>query len=81
MLVEQGRLAQEQAGREMGLSSRQVRRVLKRYRESSRCLDSLDYQRQHPSWNATRAGKQPSRPLGADQGPSGGVGPLLCPVL
>jgi LPXTG-motif cell wall-anchored protein len=28
LLVEQGRLGQEEAGREMGLSTRQVRRVL-----------------------------------------------------
>jgi transposase len=36
----------------MGLSSRQVRRVLKRYQESGRRLESLAYQRRHPSWNA-----------------------------
>jgi len=52
VLVEQGRLTQEEAGREMGLSSRQVRRVLKRYRESGRRLESLAYQRRHASWNA-----------------------------
>jgi predicted DNA-binding protein (UPF0251 family) len=34
VLVEQGRLSQEEAAREMGVSTRQVRRVLKRYRES-----------------------------------------------
>jgi DNA-directed RNA polymerase specialized sigma24 family protein len=49
VLVEQGRLTQEEAGREMGLSSRQVRRVLKRYRESGQRLESLAYQRRHPS--------------------------------
>ena len=38
VLVEQGRLTQEEAAREMGLSVRQVRRVLKRYRESDRRL-------------------------------------------
>ena len=51
VLVEQGRLSQEEAGREMGLSTRQVRRVLKRYRESGRRLESLAYQRRHPAWN------------------------------
>ncbi len=34
-LVEQGRLTQKEAAREMGLSTRQVRRVPKRYRESA----------------------------------------------
>lgn len=51
-LVEQGRLTQAEAAREMGLSTRQVRRVLKRYRESGRRLESLAYQRRHPAWNA-----------------------------
>jgi transposase len=52
VLVEQGRLSQREAASEMGLSTRQVRRVLKRYRESSRRLESLAYQRRHPAWNA-----------------------------
>jgi transposase len=52
VLVEQGRLSQEEAAREMGLSTRQVRRVLKRYRESGQRLESLAYQRRHPAWNA-----------------------------
>jgi transposase len=52
VLVEQGRLSQGEAAREMGLSTRQVRRVLKRYRESGRSLESLAYQRRHPAWNA-----------------------------
>jgi transposase len=51
-LVEQGRLSQAEAAREMGLSTRQVRRVLKRYRESGGRLESLAYQRRHPAWNA-----------------------------
>src|SRR3989304_2910632 len=51
-LGEQGRLSQEEAAREMGLSTRQVRRVLKRYRESGRRLASLAYQRRHPAPNA-----------------------------
>src|SRR3990170_1214813 len=52
VLVEQGRLTQAEAAREMGLSVRQVRRVLKRYRESGCTLESLAYQRRHPAWNA-----------------------------
>jgi hypothetical protein len=36
----------------MGLSSRQAQRVLKRYQESGRRLESLAYQRRHPCWNA-----------------------------
>ena len=52
VLVEQGRLSQREAAKEMGLSVRQVRRVLKRYRESGEQLASLAYQRQHPAWNA-----------------------------
>jgi len=52
VLVEQGRLSQEEAGREMGLSTRQVRRVLKRYRESGQRFESLAYQRRHPAWSA-----------------------------
>ncbi len=50
-LVEQGRLSQREAAEEMGLSARQVRRVLKRYRESGGQLGSLTYQRRHPAWN------------------------------
>ena len=34
MLVQQGRLTQEEAAGEMGLSTRQVRRVLRPYQES-----------------------------------------------
>ena len=52
VLVEQGRLSQEEAAQEMGLSPRQVRRVLKRYRESGQRLESLAYQRQHQAWSA-----------------------------
>ena len=52
VLVEQGRLSQEEAAREMGLSARQVRRVLKRYRESGQRLESLAYLRRHSAWNA-----------------------------
>lgn len=51
-LVEQGRLTQVEAAQEMGLSVRQVRRVLKRYRESGQRLESLLYQRRHPAPNA-----------------------------
>jgi transposase len=51
-LVEQGTLSQREAAEEMGLSVRQVRRVLKRYRESGGQLGSLAYQRRHPAWNA-----------------------------
>ncbi|MDP2859999.1 MAG: helix-turn-helix domain-containing protein, partial [Bacillota bacterium] len=49
--VEQGRLTQREAAREMGLAVRQVRRVLRRYRESGRRLESLAYQRRHPAPN------------------------------
>ena len=52
VLVEQGRLTQREAARQMGLSVRQVRRVLRRYRESGGRLESLAYQRQHPAPNA-----------------------------
>src|SRR4030042_2802381 len=52
VLVEQGRLTQGEAAREMGLSVRQVRRVLQRYRESGGRLESLAYQRRHPAPNA-----------------------------
>ena len=51
-LVEQGKLSQREAAVELGLSVRQVRRVLRRYRESGGQLGSLAYQRQHPAWNA-----------------------------
>jgi transposase InsO family protein len=37
---------------ELGLSERQVRRLVKRYRESDGQLGSLAYQRRHPAWNA-----------------------------
>lgn len=56
VLVEQGRLTQGEAAREMGLSVRQVRRVLRRYRESGRRLGSLVYQRRHPAPNALPEG-------------------------
>ncbi len=52
VLVEQGRLTQAEAAREMGLSARQVRRVLHRYRESGGKLESLAYQRRHRAPNA-----------------------------
>ena len=52
VLVERGRLSQAEAAREMGLSVRQVRRVLRRYRESGGKLKSLAYQRWHPAPNA-----------------------------
>lgn len=52
VLVEQGRLTQAEAAGEMGLSTRQVRRVLCRYRQSGGKLESLAYQRRHPAPNA-----------------------------
>src|SRR4030042_4489607 len=52
VLVEQGRLSQSEAAREMGLSVRQWRRVRRRYRESGGKLESLAYQRRHPAPNA-----------------------------
>ena len=52
VLVEQGKLTQREAAEEMGLSVRQVRRVLKRYRQSGFSLESLAYQRRHPAPNA-----------------------------
>jgi transposase InsO family protein len=51
-LVAQGRLRQREAAVELGLSERQVRRLVKRYRESGGLAGSLAYQRQHPAWNA-----------------------------
>ena len=51
-LVAQGRLRQREAAVELGLSERQVRRLVKRYRESDGQLVSLAYQRRHPAWNA-----------------------------
>jgi len=56
VLVEQGRLSQDEAASEMGLSTRQLRRVLKRYRESGQRLESLAYQRRHPAWNVLPEG-------------------------
>jgi len=55
VLVEQGRLTQAEAAREMGLSVRQVWRVLGRYRDSGGKLGSLAYQRRHPAPNALPA--------------------------
>ena len=52
VLVEEGRLTQGEAAREMGLSVRQVHRILRRYRQSGGKLESLVYQRQHPAPNA-----------------------------
>lgn len=52
VLADQGKMSQREAAEEMGLSVRQVRRVLKRYRESGGQLGSLAYQRCHPAWNA-----------------------------
>jgi len=51
-LVAQGRLSQREAAEEVGLSVRQVRRLVRRYRESGGQLGSLAYQRQHPAPNA-----------------------------
>jgi len=50
--VEQGRISQREAAVELGLSARQVRRLVRRYRESGGQLGSLAYQRQHPAPNA-----------------------------
>jgi len=55
VLVEQGRLTQAEAAREMRFSVRQVRRILHRYRESGGRLESLVYQRRHPAPNALAA--------------------------
>ncbi len=51
-LVAQGRLRQREAAEELRLSERQVRRLVKRYRESGGQLGSLAYQRRHPAPNA-----------------------------
>ena len=51
VLVEQGRLSQRGAAEELGLSVRQVRRLVRRYRESGGQLESLAYQRRHPAPN------------------------------
>lgn len=52
VLVEQGKLSQREAAAELGLSERQVRRLVRRYRESGGQLGSLAYQRRHPAPNA-----------------------------
>ena len=51
-LVAQGRLRRREAAEELRLSERQVRRLVKRYRESGGQLGSLAYQRRHPAPNA-----------------------------
>lgn len=51
-LVDQGRLSQRGAAEEIGVSVRQVRRLVKRYRDSGGQLGSLAYQRRHPARNA-----------------------------
>jgi transposase len=50
-LVARGKLSQREAAEELGLSVRQVRRLVRRYRESGGQLGSLAYQRRHPAWN------------------------------
>jgi len=52
VLVEQGKLSQRDAAEELGLSVRQVRRLVRRYRESGGQLGSLAYHRRHPAPNA-----------------------------
>jgi hypothetical protein len=52
VLVEQARLSQQEAAQKMGLSTGQVRRVLKRYPESGHRLESLACQSRHSAWNA-----------------------------
>ena len=44
-LVAQGRPRRREAAEELGLSDRQVRRLVRRYRESGEQLGSLAYQR------------------------------------
>ncbi len=56
VLVEQGRLSQRGAAEELGLSVRQVRRLVRRYRESGGQLGSLAFQRRHPAPNALPEG-------------------------
>ena len=50
----QGKLTQREAASEMRLSERQVKRILKRHRQSGLSLESPTYQRRHPAWFATR---------------------------
>ncbi len=65
-LADQGRLTQREAGEEMGLSERHVRRLVKRYRESEGQLGSLAFQRRHRAPDGAAGGQMgtPERHLG-----------------
>lgn len=54
-LVKEHRMKQRQAAKELNLSVRQIRRLVRRFKQSKGCIDSLRYKRNHPAWNSIPA--------------------------
>lgn len=50
-LVKEKRMKQKQAAKELNLSTRQIRNLVKRLRQSNGSIESLRYRRNHPAWN------------------------------
>jgi transposase InsO family protein len=50
-LVQQGRLTQAQAGEQLGVTTRQVRRLVRRVEQAGGDVQALAYQRRHPAPN------------------------------
>ena len=54
-LVKEHKMKQRQAAKELNLSVRQIRRLVRRFKQSKGCIDSLRYKRNHPAWNSIPA--------------------------
>lgn len=52
-LIDQGIINLKQASKELGLSYRQTRRLMKRFEKGKKSLECLLYHRVHPAWNRT----------------------------
>lgn len=50
-LVKEHRMKQKQAAKELNLSIRQIKRLVRKLKQSNGSVDSLRYQRTHPAWH------------------------------
>lgn len=52
-LIEEGIINLKEASKELKISYRQMRRLMRRFEEGKKSLDCLLYHRSHPAWNRT----------------------------
>jgi transposase len=52
-LIEEGIINLKEASKELKISYRQMRRLMRRFEEGKKSLDCLLYRRSHPAWNRT----------------------------